>query len=275
MRSTFRYTFSRSWVARFSIVFFILLSCWWLTIHARGLTGGSENNAFTLLYPLFSLWGGISGIFIAEKWGGFRSILGRSLLVLSLGLLSQFLGQAAYAYYIYIQGIEIPYPSLGDIGYFGSIVFYIYGVYLLGRAIGVKISLRSYLGQAQAILIPIVMLAISYIVFLRDYSFDWSSPLKILLDFGYPFGQAIYVSLAILAFTLSIKLLGGIMRSPILFLILALVVQYISDYTFLYQVSTEQWYIGGVNDYMYLISYFLMTLGLIQLGTALSRIRET
>lgn len=265
----------RSWVVRLSALFFIVLSVWWVTIYARGLTDSTENNAFTLLYPWLSLVGGISGLVISHRWGGVKSVLGRSLFSLAVGLLAQSFGQAAYAHYIYVLGIEVPYPSLGDIGYFGSVIFYIYGVLLLARAAGIRISLSLYLGQAQAIFIPVIVLGISYVVFLRGYEFDWSSPLKIFLDFGYPLGQAIYVSIAILTFLLSRNVLEGMMKWPLFFLLFALVVQYISDYTFLYQANQEQWYVGGVNDYMYFVSYFLMTVGLIQLGTTFQKIKET
>jgi hypothetical protein len=100
-------------------------------------------------------------------------------------------------------------------------------------------------------------------------------PFKVVLDFGYPLGQAIYVSIAMLTLIISRKALGGIMREPMAFLLIALVVQYLSDFMFLYQVSNEQWYVGGLNDYMYLISYFLMTLGLIQLGATFQKIDES
>src|SRR3989344_2173025 len=127
--------------------FFLVLTIWWISIYARGLVEGPENNSFTLIYPLFSLVGSIAGLFVAEKWGGFKSLMGKVICTFSFGLLAQFLGQVLYAYYIYIQGIEVPYPSMGDIGYFGSVIFYIIASIYLARIAGFKFSFRSFEGK--------------------------------------------------------------------------------------------------------------------------------
>ncbi|MFO0702307.1 MAG: hypothetical protein U0514_00265 [Candidatus Andersenbacteria bacterium] len=189
-------------------------------------------------------------------------------------MLAQVFGQLSYAVGINVYHFTIPYPSVGDIGYFGSVFFYIYGVVLLARATGIRFSLKKYRGQLQVILIPALLLTLSYIVFLRGYVFDWSHPLRILLDFGYPLGEATYVSIALLALLLSRNILGGTLRSPLVLLLVALIAQYLSDYVFLYQAYHGTWLSGGINDYMYLISYFLMTIGLIQIGVTARRLTQ-
>ncbi|MDA1169369.1 MAG: hypothetical protein O3A36_03455 [bacterium] len=274
MNNILALTIRGSKVAQLLLAIFIILSGWWITIFIRGLEEGTENNIFTLVYPILALIGSVSGFVVSKKWGGVSSVIGKGILLFSLGLFAQFFGQAAYAYYIYIEGIEIPYPSIGDIGYFGSVILYFFGLVSLAKVTGVKLSLKSYQGQIQALLIPVALLLFSYYLLLRDYTVDWSASVVTLLDFAYPLGQAIYVSMAILIYTLSRKFLSGFMRGPILFLLVSLVVQYISDFTFLYQVGHDQWYVGGVNDYMYSLSYVLMAIALIQIGSALNYLRE-
>jgi len=63
----------------------------------------------------------------------------------------------------------------------------------------------------------------------------------------------------------------GLMKRKMLFLIAALVCQYVSDFTFLYMASRGLPYVGGVVDYLYLMSYFLMTLAIIELDSAFER----
>lgn len=218
-------------------------------------------------YGILAGWAGVVGIMISRKWGGYKSIVGRAIVFFSLGLLAQFLGQVAYTFYIYYLQIDIPYPSIGDIGYFGSIPLYIYAVVMLTRASGVKLSKLSLTNKMFAVFIPVLMLIMSYFLLLRGYEFDWSAPLAIFLDFGYPFGQAIYVSLAILTYMLSRSTLGGLMRGKVLFILFALLVQYLSDFSFIYLVRNDLWFVGGINDYIYLVSYFLMGIALIQLKT--------
>jgi hypothetical protein len=117
-----------------------------------------------------------------------------------------------------------------------------------------------------AIGIPLVLLITCYFIFLQGYQFDWTHKLKIFLDFGYPLGQAIYVSIALLAYFMSRNYFDGLLRRPVVFLIAALIFQYISDFTFLYQSNANTWYVGGMNDFFYFLSYTLMTLTLIYLG---------
>lgn len=266
-------TIKREWQAKVAILLLLLLTVWWIiSPSVQTSMGGRFFGDFPSIYGIMALWGGFCGIFIAVKWGGVKSIMGKAILMFSLGLFAQEFGQMAYAYLSFYKNIEVPYPSVGDIGYFGSIPLYIYGVVLLARASGVTIGLKSFQSKVQAVLIPIVLLIGSYFLFLQGYEFDWSNPLKIFLDFGYPFGQAIYLSFAILTFLLSRGVLGGVMKSRILFMLFALSVQFLADYVFLYQSSRGMWSVGGVNDYMYLIAYFLMALALIQLKTVLDKL---
>lgn len=256
-------------------IFFIGLTIWWVTIFARGLTEGNENNLFTVVYPILSLLGGIAGWVFAKKWGGFKSTLGSSIGMFALGLLAQFVGQVMYSYYIYIKGIEIPYPSVGDISFFSSIIFYLIGVILLSKVSGLKMSVKSMRGKLQAFLIPLGILLISYLVFLKGYAPDWSNKMVIFLDFGYPIGQAVYVSIAILALLISKDILGGMMRKPIMLLVAALILQYIADFNFSYQVSRDAWYVGGFNDYLYCAAYFFMTISLFSIGNMFYKVQES
>lgn len=261
--------------AQIAVVIFVFFILWWLILQ---LTSLGENNFYLELfsgsYGLMALWGGLCGIMIFRKWGGFRSIFGRAVFSFSFGLLLQEFGQLAYSIYTLIFHIEIPYPSLGDLGYFGSIPFYIYGVILLAKASGIKLSLRSLKNKIGAVIIPLGLLLFSYYVFLRRYEFDWSMPMVVFLDFGYPLGQSIYLSLAILAFLLSKRILGGIMKSRIIWFLFSLFVQYLSDYVFLYKFNQGTWQTGGFNELMYLFSYLLMSLSLIQLKTTYDEIKS-
>lgn len=255
-------------LVRYGLVLFILLSVWWLVLQYLGF--GEESSLRDLVwaasYQLVALYGGVIGLVIAYKeWGGTRSVVGRAIVAFALGLLLQVFGQSTFSFYNLVLGVEIPYPSLADIGFFGSIPLYIYGAVQIGRASGATVSLRTYMSKIWAIVIPVILLGLSYQSFLRQYEFDWSSPLRVFLDFGYPLGQAVYVSLAALAYLLSRGMLGGVMKGKVLLLLIALVVQYLADYNFLFQTFSESWQNGGYGDYIYLFAYFLMAIGVIQI----------
>ena len=226
------------------------------------------------VYQILALFGAIYGFSLMKSWGGIKSIMGRTVLMFSLGLLAQVFGQTVSTYYVF-KGLGVPYPSIGDIGFFSSVLFYIYGAILLTKLSGFKSSIKNVKNKIFAVIIPTILLLSTYYFFFQGYQFDFTQPLKILLDFGYPFGQAIYVSFAIFAFIIARKELGGILRKPIIFFIISLVAQYIADYIFLFQSNNGTYIAGGLDDYLYVVAYFLMSLSLIQLGTAFYKIRNS
>jgi len=103
----------------------------------------------------------------------------------------------------------------------------------------------------------------SYFLLLRGYEFDWSQPIAIFLDFGYPLGRAVYVSLAISAYFLVRGVLGGVMRNKVILVLLALVIQYTADTIFLYRTFTDTWYAGGFSDIVFVLAYFMMAISIL------------
>lgn len=265
----------KEWSTKIAFLVYIILTIWWFVSPSYKTSVDTRFiGDFSSIYVVMALLGAYWGIQISRKWGGTKSILGKAILFFSLSLLSQVFGQITYFYFSFILHVAVPYPSLGDIGYFGSIPLYILGIYYLAIASGIKISPQLFIKKPIAIVIPLFTLFSGYILFLKGYTFDLSGPLKIFLDLGYPLGDAIYVSLAILTYLLTRKVLGGIMKSKILFILFALCCQFITDYTFLFQSSRGIWSSGGINDYMYLTTYFVLTLALLQFKTIYDHLRS-
>jgi hypothetical protein len=252
---------------------FLFLLGWWLILYITGSKSGSQNQLFSALYGSMALYGAIWGLITAKKWGGLKSAMGKAVLGFSMGLLAQEFGQITYSLYFY-KTHAIPYPSIGDIGYFGTIPLYCLGTIYLAKVSGAKTKLKFSSHKLLAVLIPLVLLSVSYVIFLQGYQLDWSNPLKIFLDLGYPLGDALYISLAILAFLLTKNVLGGVMKSKIFLLLFALAMEYFADFMFLYQQNKGTEYAGGLNDLLYLISYFVMALALLQLRAVLMKIRN-
>lgn len=266
-------TYKKSWEAKVAVLIFgILLFCWVYVnfVHSTDLS----KQIFGAIYGLMALWGAITGLLYSREWGGYKSVLGKAMIMFSCGLLAQEFGQIVYSLYTFFFHVEIPYPSLGDLGYFGSIFFYIYGVLLLARASGIKVALKSLHGKFLAVIIPGMLLLISYWIFLRDYPFDITNPLTMILDFGYPLGEAVYIGLALFTYIGSRNLLGGMMRSKILFILFALCIQFAADFSFLFLSRYATIAPGGVNDLIYLSAYFFMSFGLLQFSTVVMKLRQ-
>ncbi len=259
----------------FVFSYFLMLTGWWAVLYFFFESRLIEQNlVWAATYQFLAWFGAIYALKNSHVWGDVHSRLGMSMICFGAGLLLQGIGQTVFSFYTTILHIDIPYPSLADIGFFGSIPFYLSGAYMLAQLSGAEISIKSFAGRIQVLFVPIFMLSFSFIVFLGDYQYDWSQPLKTFLDIGYPLGQAMYVSIAILALSLSWKTSGGMIRQPIIFLIIALVVQYFADFIFLYQAHVETFYSGGTSDFLYLVSYFCMTMALIRIGSMSKTVAE-
>lgn len=248
------------------IIFGFVLGLWWITIYFS-----QEKDPwvyyFGLAYPVVAIFGGYNGMVIGKSWGGLKSVMGKSVYFFSLGMFSYAFGQLVWSYYNIILQVEIPYPSIADIGYVSAIPFYLLGVIYLGNASGVRFGFKKMYAKIQATILPLLGLLISYFVFLRDYEFvvpgEYIEYIKVFIDFGYPLGQALTVAVAILVLLLSRDYLGGIMKPRIWYILFALSFQYVTDFSFLYQASKGTYYNGGIVDLMYAISLIVMGVGLL------------
>jgi len=238
---------------------------WWISFQQVLADQGKTTQWFGSTYAVMALIGAVVGLVASLKWGGYKTVLGKALMFFSLGLLAQEAGQLISTYYVYSAHLEsIPYPSWGDVAYFGSTLSYLCGAIFLSKAVGVKISLKANKAKIVAFIIPAILLAVSYWIFLYNHKYDWRNPLTVFLDLGYPLGDALYISMGIVAFLLSRKMLGGIMRAGILILIFALLAQYIADFSFLYKTSRGSYVPSGQTDLTYLIAYFIMTTAMVK-----------
>lgn len=248
----------------FPLIFFYgLIVVWWIRINFFLTVSTSEIYLFGTLYSLIALIGAVQGFIVARKWGGWSSVLGKCIIFFSCGLIGLWFGQLIWSYYNIISQVEVPYPSLADIGFFSIIPFYALGSVYLGQATGVKFVHKSTLGMLSILLIPLVILSMVYFVFLRDFTLDVTAPLRSFLDFFYPFGEGITISIATIVFFLSYQILGGKMRNRILCILFALIFHFITEYTFLYTVASSIYTNGGYVDLMYATSFFFMSIGLI------------
>lgn len=259
-----------SLIASLIFSFFVV---WWIYLQLFLQRGNIQYYLFSGSYGLLALYGGICGINTSLKWGGLKTLLGKSVFMFSLGLFAQVFGQIVYSYYANFYKISAPYPSIGDIGFFGTIPFYIYGAILLANSSGIKINFRSFRKKIIALIIPVTMVIIGYLLYLQNYIFDWNKPVKIFLDFAQPLGDAMVISIAIIIFIFSRNILDGIMRSKALLILLALVAQFFADYVFLYDSSN--FYSGNYMDFIYLLAYFLMTLALLSLRSLNINVKES
>src|SRR3989338_5160192 len=106
--------------------------------------------------------------------------MGRAIIFLSLGLI--FWGLGTYVFsglYNIVLKIAVPYPSMADVGYILALPLWAIGIFNLSRVTGVKYGLQSSSGKTLFLLIPAVVIAMSYyllVVVVRGGVIDLSQP---------------------------------------------------------------------------------------------------
>lgn len=234
---------------------------WWILLQ---FTHHASSFYFYGYYSSIALSGGIYAVRLSiKRWGGLKSVIGRGIIGLGAGLLGQGFGLLVWTYYNLGIKVDLPYPSLADVGYFALIPAYAFAALMFAKAAGAQFSLRERRGKLQVLVVPIVAFLVAYGLFLRKVGIDTANPVKAFLDIGYPMGEIIPVSIALLTLTLSHHLLGGTMRNRIRYLVFAFFFQFLTEYTFLYIVGAGLFTDGGISDLMYLTSYTIMSLGII------------
>ena len=217
--------------------------------------------------------GGIGGLFIAKRWGSFKSAVGRAIMFLSLGLISWGLGTYIFSgIYNYLLQIEVPYPSLADVGYVLSLPLWIMGIINLSRATGAKYGLRSPKGKAIFLLIPLLVIIISYyllVVVARGGAIDLSDQglFKIFFDLAYPIGDVLILTLATLVYGLSYNYFGGVYKKSIYIILFGFVILYCADFLFSYLTTLGTWRPADWVDLLFTTAMFVLSMGIMMLDT--------
>ncbi len=238
-----------------------------------GIKMAPFSYIFALSYSLLPLIGGIVGFHNAEKWGFFKSSMGKAMLFLSLGLISWGYGELIWSYYNFFLKQAIPYPSLADICFILSYPLWALGVFYLGPATGIRFGLKKKSGKLLLLLIPLVMIVFSYyflIIVARQGVLPMGgSMVKIFFDLAYPVGDIVIATLALLTYGLSFRFLGGIFKWPIILLLLGVLVNYFADSAFSYTTTVKTFYNGSWVDLLFATAVFIISFGVTNLDYSL------
>jgi hypothetical protein len=261
------------------IAVFICMAAWWLLITIYSYKNTTNNFLYGALLGLLPIASSVFGFINAKKWGGLRSVMGRAVSFLSLGLFTWGVGTLVFAYYNIILNVEVPYPSIADAFYIVSWPLWAISMINLSKATGVKFQLKSMGGRLALFIIPVTTIVISYytlIVIARDGVLDLSeSLLKTFFDLAYPIGDVVILTIALLVYGLSFHYLGGRFKWPIVIVLLGFVMNYLGDFTFVYTVTQETYFVANWVDFIYTIAFFLVGLGVSLLRPNFEKIKNS
>lgn len=247
------------------VLFYIGMLVWWYSIRSRELIDTNENFYFGIAIGIIAVLGAIFGFLNARRWGGFQSAIGKTLTLLSSGLITWGIGTLIFGYYNLALESAVPYPSLADAAYIVSWPLWAIGVITLFKATGARFQLKKLGGRVLFLMIPIITILLSYYLLFvvakgGEFAFDGSG-LKVFFDLAYPIGDIVILTLAVLLYGLSFRYLGGYFRVPILIILTGFLVNYLADFSFSYTTTKETFFVAGWVDMIFTTAMFLLGLG--------------
>ncbi len=255
------------------IIFFyyIFIFIWWAFFFVTGKANADGEITlggalYQFAFGLIPLLGGILGLIKSKIWGGFKSYVGRALLFVSLGAICWGIGQMFWSlFYNIFTHVDVPYPSLADVGYSLSFPFLAIGLISLSKATGARFSLKHPAGKILALFITIIGIVAAYyllIVVARGGVIDFSEGgLKLFFDLAYPLGDLVIFLFSALIYGLSFNYLGGKYKLPILSIILGMFVLFIADFSFSYTTTVGSYYNGHWVDMILPTAWMLIVFG--------------
>lgn len=246
--------------------YLVFLLTFWIILFRSGSTTSFWNYFYSFSFSLIPLIGGLFGMFSSKPWGMLKSAIGKSVFFIAAGLFTWGVGSMIWSYYNFFNQIVVPYPSLADFGFTLSLPLWILGIVSLSKATGARFGLKHIRGKIQLILIPVIVMAVSYYLLvivarggILTESFD--NYFKLFFDLAYPFGDVIIVTLALLIFGLSFNYFGGRYKLSIFTIILGFIFMYLADFIFSYTTTIETFYNGNWGDLIFTIALFFITFG--------------
>jgi len=250
-----------------------LLAVYWVFLHMSMLKTSNYNFLYSFLFSLIPLIGGITGMLKSDIWGKLKSSLGKAIFYTSFGLFLWGAGSMVWSYYNFVEKIAAPYPSLADFGFAPSIFFWAVGAVYLSKASGARFGFKnSHFAKAFTFIVPPLILGASYYLLVRVARGGvlvpvGETPLKLILDIAYPFGDFIALTLASVILGLSFKYFGGYFKPSIVSWLAGLAVMYFADFAFSYTTTNATFFNGSWVDGLLTVGLFLMTFGILGFAT--------
>lgn len=252
------------------LYYYLFVAALWIYFAVTGKANTNGNITlggalYQFALGLIPLSGGIHGLIKAKQWGGIKSYVGRAVLFISIGAICWGIGQMFWSlYYNIINKVNVPYPSLSDVGYSLSFPFLAVGLVNLSKATGARLSLRHGVGKIAALLITLVAGVAAYflLIVVARHGVDLSEGrLKLFFDLAYPIGDLLIFSLSLLIYGLSFKYLGGRYKWPTLSILFGLIVLFIGDFTFSYTTTVGSYYNGHWVDLVLPTAWMFIVFG--------------
>lgn len=217
------------------------------------------TNVLFLLFPFLAVIGGA----VASQAYGISNTHGKSLLFITAGIASWFIGEVLFAGYLLVMHID-PYPSVADIFYILAYPLVLIGII---REIG---SYKTDISPFTSLIISFLSMAISFFVFyiMIIPSLDNGEPwLYNVISISYGIGDLLLIISISYIMVMIINFKGGRLYHAWLYVLIATLFMLLGDIFFaLYSHEYEE----GIRlykqiDLLWIGSYTFYALGLFEM----------
>jgi hypothetical protein len=201
---------------------------------------------------IFSLLAFASG-FYAYKIHGFKSVQGKALFLLTIGIFFWFLGESTWGFYEIVLGIEAPVASIADVFWLLGYPFFLGGAYFICRLAAIPLAKKKYMLFA---LIIAGLFCVLWLIYPTIVNPEISLAEKMSTT-GYVIGDfAILIAMIFIVVYLS----GSKFLKPWTLIIIGLVLSTIAD--IYYMNFIDVYASGDWIDILWCADYIITALGL-------------
>lgn len=261
--------FVRRWpVVVVLTVVFLLTVVWWVTIYMRGIVDTSENYWYTLPFTILPFTAGLYVLKLRSIKED--SLLRKAVILLAIGLLFWGFGNVIYMYYNLVLHVPVPCPSLGEVGYGGSYIFWSAGLVLINISLQLERHLKTTVQKILFFLLPFIFVSVSYYLFFvvnfGGHAPVGESAVKFFFDIYYLFADTLQVFLlAVPLYALFAKIVDRRLFVALALVCFGFLAQYIADFAFAYTTFRETYFIANWVDLLYAISIYMLSVSIVVL----------
>ncbi len=239
-------------ITGFSTILFFL----WLQFTGQHQT--PINNWTSLISGIIFL---ISSIicFIYYKKIGDRGGVSTTILATGIANFLYFIGAVIWSYDNIVKGIEVPYPSIGDVFFILMIIIYAFAVGSLLKIYKSSTKISTF------VMALVVFLILGVITFSTVGKPEISQELSFwenFFNFTYSLGDSIYVGAGIALLIIA----GGKIYKGILTWVAGMLLTMAADLTFTYRAALGVVWNGDIADQLYVLSAIAFTYAVILLA---------
>ena len=180
----------------------------------------------------------------------------RTWVLLGLSAFSWAAGEAVWSWYELVRGVDVPFPSLADVGYLGAVPLAVAAVLAFPTA-PARATSRAR-AMLDACLIAASLLFVSWALVLGPvYRGGSGAVLDQVLSLAYPAGDVVIVAIIVIAAARVPR--GG--RAPLVLVGAGLVAMAVADSAFAYLTQIGSYASGNLVDTGWFAGYALLALG--------------